>query len=224
MFKKLQHANIAVFSGSWLPFLTTDPWIGAFQIGSLPFQLTDASGLDYTNWAVGQPTNPCAQVCHSSATNAGVQCQQGKWRTSDCETTVSQIICKRFIGLPKLTFQVETISRYSFWTFCFSFSETEIPVCLLTVKKNKCNIGGRTVLLFFFLSGEYGNLSSGTTSQASSIPTTTAPPTGLNMFQTITWSYQSFVRKFWLFRKFRNCDHLPDDIYYLNSHCIRLWL
>ena len=85
----------AVLSASWLEFLKTDPWFGAFQIGASPFQYTDSSPLDYTNWVPGQPTLQCAQICHTTGTTGGVQCQQGKWRTADCEKASSQFICKK---------------------------------------------------------------------------------------------------------------------------------
>uniref|UniRef100_A0A914XDA3 Uncharacterized protein n=1 Tax=Plectus sambesii TaxID=2011161 RepID=A0A914XDA3_9BILA len=79
---------------SWLPLLTTDPWFGGFQIGSLPFQNSDGSPMDYTNWTPGQPTLQCAQICHSTGNNGGIQCQQGKWQTADCETASAQFICE----------------------------------------------------------------------------------------------------------------------------------
>uniref|UniRef100_A0A914WQM2 Uncharacterized protein n=1 Tax=Plectus sambesii TaxID=2011161 RepID=A0A914WQM2_9BILA len=86
-----------VFDGSiivaWLPFLSTDPWFGAFQIGTQPFQYADGSSMDYTNWTPGQPTLQCAQICHSTGNNAGIQCQQGKWRTASCEKS-AQFICE----------------------------------------------------------------------------------------------------------------------------------
>uniref|UniRef100_A0A914WAK1 Uncharacterized protein n=1 Tax=Plectus sambesii TaxID=2011161 RepID=A0A914WAK1_9BILA len=79
---------------SWLEFLKTDPWFGAFQIGASPFQYTDSSPLDYTNWTPGQPSLQCAQICHATGPTGGVQCQQGKWRTADCEKASSQFICE----------------------------------------------------------------------------------------------------------------------------------
>uniref|UniRef100_A0A914VA19 Uncharacterized protein n=1 Tax=Plectus sambesii TaxID=2011161 RepID=A0A914VA19_9BILA len=79
---------------TWLAFLSTDPWFGGFQTGALPFQYTDSSPLDYTNWTPGEPTLPCAQLCHSTGNTAGIQCQQGKWRTADCENTSAQFICE----------------------------------------------------------------------------------------------------------------------------------
>uniref|UniRef100_A0A914UV73 Uncharacterized protein n=1 Tax=Plectus sambesii TaxID=2011161 RepID=A0A914UV73_9BILA len=79
---------------SWLEFLKTDPWFGAFQIGASPFQYTDSSPLDYTNWVPGQPSLQCAQICHTTGTTGGVQCQLGKWRTADCEKASSQFICE----------------------------------------------------------------------------------------------------------------------------------
>uniref|UniRef100_A0A914X0P8 Uncharacterized protein n=1 Tax=Plectus sambesii TaxID=2011161 RepID=A0A914X0P8_9BILA len=86
------------FDGSiistWLPFLSADPWFGGFQTGTLPFQYTDASPMDYTNWTPGQPTLQCGQICHSTGANDGIQCQQGKWRTADCENTSAQFICE----------------------------------------------------------------------------------------------------------------------------------
>uniref|UniRef100_A0A914X488 Uncharacterized protein n=1 Tax=Plectus sambesii TaxID=2011161 RepID=A0A914X488_9BILA len=78
---------------SWLSLLYTDPWFGAFQIGACPFQYTDSSPMDYTNWIPGQPTFQCAQICHSTRTNAGIHCQQGKWRSADCDT-LAQFICE----------------------------------------------------------------------------------------------------------------------------------
>uniref|UniRef100_A0A914XGH4 Uncharacterized protein n=1 Tax=Plectus sambesii TaxID=2011161 RepID=A0A914XGH4_9BILA len=78
---------------SWIPFLSTDPWFGGFQIAALPFQYTDASPMDYTNWIPGEPTLECTQICHSASTSAGNQCQQGKWRTADCVAS-SQFICE----------------------------------------------------------------------------------------------------------------------------------
>uniref|UniRef100_A0A914WR13 Uncharacterized protein n=1 Tax=Plectus sambesii TaxID=2011161 RepID=A0A914WR13_9BILA len=78
---------------AWFSFLSTDPWFGGIQLGALPFQYTDSSPMDYTNWTPGQPTLPCAQLCHSTGASGGIQCQQGKWRTSDCETT-AQFICE----------------------------------------------------------------------------------------------------------------------------------
>uniref|UniRef100_A0A914VCK4 C-type lectin domain-containing protein n=1 Tax=Plectus sambesii TaxID=2011161 RepID=A0A914VCK4_9BILA len=78
---------------AWLPFLSTDPWFGGIQLGALPFQYTDSSPMDYTNWTPGQPTLPCTQICHSTGNNAGIQCQQGKWRTSDCDAS-AQFICE----------------------------------------------------------------------------------------------------------------------------------
>uniref|UniRef100_A0A914VJP5 Uncharacterized protein n=1 Tax=Plectus sambesii TaxID=2011161 RepID=A0A914VJP5_9BILA len=86
------------FDGSimatWLPFLSTDPWFGGFQIGTLPFQFADSSPMDYTNWLPGQPTLSCAQLCHSTGTSGSVQCQQGKWLTADCENTSAQFVCE----------------------------------------------------------------------------------------------------------------------------------
>uniref|UniRef100_A0A914WR21 Uncharacterized protein n=1 Tax=Plectus sambesii TaxID=2011161 RepID=A0A914WR21_9BILA len=79
---------------SWLEFLKTDPWFGAFQIGASPFQYTDSSPLDYTNWTPGQPSLQCAQICHTTGNTGGVQCQQGKWRTADCEKAAAQFICE----------------------------------------------------------------------------------------------------------------------------------
>uniref|UniRef100_A0A914V121 Uncharacterized protein n=1 Tax=Plectus sambesii TaxID=2011161 RepID=A0A914V121_9BILA len=79
---------------SWLSFLSTDPWFGGFQTGALPFQYTDSSLMDYTNWTPGQPILQCGQICHSTGNNAGIQCQQGKWRTADCETGSAQFICE----------------------------------------------------------------------------------------------------------------------------------
>ncbi len=81
-------------SATWFFQLRTDPWIGAFQLGSNPFLWADASQLDYTNWTPGEPTKSCAQIFRSTATNDGILCQQGKWRTANCETTAAQIICK----------------------------------------------------------------------------------------------------------------------------------
>uniref|UniRef100_A0A914VWJ3 Uncharacterized protein n=1 Tax=Plectus sambesii TaxID=2011161 RepID=A0A914VWJ3_9BILA len=78
---------------SWLSFLSTDPWFGGFQTGALPFQYTDSSPMDYTNWTPGQPTFPCAQLCHSSGNIGGIQCQQGKWLTADCDAS-AQFICE----------------------------------------------------------------------------------------------------------------------------------
>uniref|UniRef100_A0A914VE10 Uncharacterized protein n=1 Tax=Plectus sambesii TaxID=2011161 RepID=A0A914VE10_9BILA len=49
--------------------------------------------MDYTNWTPGQPTLPCAQMCRITGNNAGIQCQQGKWQTADCDTS-AQFICE----------------------------------------------------------------------------------------------------------------------------------
>lgn len=78
---------------AWLPFLSTDPWIGAIQLGSLPYLWVDNTPLDYTNWSPGEPTAPCAQICYNTATNPGASCQQGKWRTGDCLNIDAQFIC-----------------------------------------------------------------------------------------------------------------------------------
>uniref|UniRef100_A0A914V9C3 Uncharacterized protein n=1 Tax=Plectus sambesii TaxID=2011161 RepID=A0A914V9C3_9BILA len=78
---------------SWLPLLSTDPWFGAYQIGTGPYQYTDSSPLDYTNWTPGQPTLQCAQICRTTGNNAGILCQQGKWRTADCDAP-AQFICE----------------------------------------------------------------------------------------------------------------------------------
>uniref|UniRef100_A0A914XU40 Uncharacterized protein n=1 Tax=Plectus sambesii TaxID=2011161 RepID=A0A914XU40_9BILA len=78
---------------SWLSYLSTDPWFGGFQIGALPFQYTDASPMDYTNWVPEQPTFQYAQICHSTGNSGGVQCQQGKWRTANCDAS-AQFICE----------------------------------------------------------------------------------------------------------------------------------
>uniref|UniRef100_A0A914WAG0 Uncharacterized protein n=1 Tax=Plectus sambesii TaxID=2011161 RepID=A0A914WAG0_9BILA len=78
---------------SWLSFLSTDPWFGGFQTGALPFQYTDSSPMDYTNWTPGQPTLPCAQLCHFTGNSGGIQCQQGKWLTADCDAS-AQFICE----------------------------------------------------------------------------------------------------------------------------------
>uniref|UniRef100_A0A914WAG9 Uncharacterized protein n=1 Tax=Plectus sambesii TaxID=2011161 RepID=A0A914WAG9_9BILA len=83
----------ATLISAWLPFLSTDPWFGGIQLGALPFQYTDSSPMDYTNWTPGQPTLQCAQICRSTGNNAGIQCQQGKWRTADC-TASAQFICE----------------------------------------------------------------------------------------------------------------------------------
>uniref|UniRef100_A0A914UMT4 Uncharacterized protein n=1 Tax=Plectus sambesii TaxID=2011161 RepID=A0A914UMT4_9BILA len=80
--------------GSWVPFLSTDPWFGGIRIAALPFQYTDASPMDYTNWTPTEPTLECTQICHSTGSNPGNPCQQGKWRTADCETVSSQFICE----------------------------------------------------------------------------------------------------------------------------------
>uniref|UniRef100_A0A914XAN3 Uncharacterized protein n=1 Tax=Plectus sambesii TaxID=2011161 RepID=A0A914XAN3_9BILA len=79
---------------SWVGFLNTDPWFGGFQIAALPFQYTDASPMDYTNWTPTEPTLECTQICHTTGSNPGNPCQQGKWRTADCESTISQFICE----------------------------------------------------------------------------------------------------------------------------------
>uniref|UniRef100_A0A914WFK7 C-type lectin domain-containing protein n=1 Tax=Plectus sambesii TaxID=2011161 RepID=A0A914WFK7_9BILA len=78
---------------SWFPLLSTDPWFGGFQTGTLPFQYTDASPMDYTNWTPGEPTLSCAQICHTTGNNAGIQCQQGKWRTAGYYD-LAQFICE----------------------------------------------------------------------------------------------------------------------------------
>uniref|UniRef100_A0A914X7Y3 Fibrinogen C-terminal domain-containing protein n=1 Tax=Plectus sambesii TaxID=2011161 RepID=A0A914X7Y3_9BILA len=36
----------------------------------------------------------CAQICHTTGNTGGVQCQQGKWRTADCEKAAAQFICE----------------------------------------------------------------------------------------------------------------------------------
>uniref|UniRef100_A0A914WFN3 C-type lectin domain-containing protein n=1 Tax=Plectus sambesii TaxID=2011161 RepID=A0A914WFN3_9BILA len=78
---------------SWLSLLSTDPWFGALQIGALPFQYSDSTSMDYTNWTPGQPTLPCAQICRTTVASGGIQCQQGKWRTADCDAS-AQFICE----------------------------------------------------------------------------------------------------------------------------------
>uniref|UniRef100_A0A914WCB0 Uncharacterized protein n=1 Tax=Plectus sambesii TaxID=2011161 RepID=A0A914WCB0_9BILA len=79
---------------SWFLFLSTDPWFGAIRIGNGPFQFSDGSPLNYTNWTPGEPTLPCAQFCHSTGNIGGIKCQQGKWRTADCAKTSAQFICE----------------------------------------------------------------------------------------------------------------------------------
>uniref|UniRef100_A0A914UVV9 Uncharacterized protein n=1 Tax=Plectus sambesii TaxID=2011161 RepID=A0A914UVV9_9BILA len=81
---------------TWLPNMTNNPWIGAFRVGSLPFQWSDGSPFDYTNWSQGQPIKNCGQICRTSGTTAGDPCQQGRWGTADCENTKSQFICEYF--------------------------------------------------------------------------------------------------------------------------------
>uniref|UniRef100_A0A914UVB8 Uncharacterized protein n=1 Tax=Plectus sambesii TaxID=2011161 RepID=A0A914UVB8_9BILA len=83
-----------MIGGSWFSFLSTDPWFGAIRIGNLPFQYSDGSPLDYTNWTPGEPTHNCAQFCHSTGNIGGIKCQQGKWRTADCQNTSAQFICE----------------------------------------------------------------------------------------------------------------------------------
>uniref|UniRef100_A0A914VS90 Uncharacterized protein n=1 Tax=Plectus sambesii TaxID=2011161 RepID=A0A914VS90_9BILA len=79
---------------SGLPNLVTNPWIGAFRVGSLPFQWSDGSPFDYNNWSQGQLINNCAQVCRISGTTADGPCQLGRWGTADCRNTKSQFICE----------------------------------------------------------------------------------------------------------------------------------
>ncbi len=76
----------AVISAAWLPFLSSNPWIGAIRFGNHNFTWADGSDFDYMNWALGQPsTGNCVQMCRST-TSAGTTCQQGKWITSECST------------------------------------------------------------------------------------------------------------------------------------------
>uniref|UniRef100_A0A914VNR7 Uncharacterized protein n=1 Tax=Plectus sambesii TaxID=2011161 RepID=A0A914VNR7_9BILA len=49
--------------------------------------------MDYTNWTPGQPTLPCAQLCQSTGTNEGIPCQQGYWRTANCDAS-AQFVCE----------------------------------------------------------------------------------------------------------------------------------
>uniref|UniRef100_A0A914X9K3 Uncharacterized protein n=1 Tax=Plectus sambesii TaxID=2011161 RepID=A0A914X9K3_9BILA len=51
--------------------------------------------MDFTNWTPGQPTLPCAQMCQSTGTKDGIQCQQGKWRTAVCNASAQFIFVQR---------------------------------------------------------------------------------------------------------------------------------
>uniref|UniRef100_A0A914W842 Uncharacterized protein n=1 Tax=Plectus sambesii TaxID=2011161 RepID=A0A914W842_9BILA len=90
----LHSAFDGAITSAWLPFLSTDPWFGAIRIGNGPFQYSDGSPLDYTNWTPGEPTHNCAQFCHSTGNTGGIKCQQGKWRTAVCENSSAQFICE----------------------------------------------------------------------------------------------------------------------------------
>jgi hypothetical protein len=146
-----------IISAGWLPFLSSNPWIGAIRFGNHNFTWADGSDFDYTNWAPGQPSSGnCVQVCRTT-TSARTTCQEAKWATSECSTQ-AQFVCVfisvRWTHLPLYPIAVPSIRQIWVGRGCMGIqcvrthlSDKFVPMFVSTWKKIVCVIGLQSTLL-----------------------------------------------------------------------------